>query len=285
MEIQITSPRREPTSGSRLIFTYKRRKFFQKHPWTDAYTQSGSSPQSSTRNPPPRPWLSSVPMGLSGVATCPGPQRSTAARVATTSAGCVVPVVFDAIFQTECLCRQELRMKLCRSSMAKNSSSPSRAPKTGAQLQTTWRSAKKGIKKTEKTLHRRHNRHCWKLHSSHCAYPSLLHNRNVSRRHDELNLRHLCCWRDPNLSLHDRRDVHNRKTAPAAPSRTCTTGTSSTLSSTTTGEPNTTTCTTVSLRDNNGHVNNLVQERHDAAAPTPAPSGNPLWGSPAPPGL
>ena len=47
---------------------------------------SGSSPQSSTRNPPPRPWPSSVPVGLSGVVTWPGPQRSTAARVATTSA-------------------------------------------------------------------------------------------------------------------------------------------------------------------------------------------------------
>ena len=36
--------------------------------------------------PPPRPWPSSVPVGLSGVTTWPGPQRSTAARVATTSA-------------------------------------------------------------------------------------------------------------------------------------------------------------------------------------------------------
>ena len=36
--------------------------------------------------PPPRPWPSSVPVGLSGESTWPGPQRWTAARVATTSA-------------------------------------------------------------------------------------------------------------------------------------------------------------------------------------------------------
>ena len=48
---------------------------------------SGSSAQSSTRNLPPRPWPSSVSVWLSGgVVTWPGPQRSTAARVATTSA-------------------------------------------------------------------------------------------------------------------------------------------------------------------------------------------------------
>ena len=81
-----------------------------------------------------------------------------------------------------------------------------------------WRSTpddleerEKWPKKAEKPTHRRHNRHCWKLHSSHCAYPSLLHNKNVPRQHDELNLRHLYCWRDPNWSLHDRSDVHNRK--------------------------------------------------------------------------
>ena len=71
--------------------------------------------------------------------------------------------------------------------------------------------ARKMAKKADKTLHGRHNRHCRKLHSSHCAFPSLLHNRNVPKRHDELNLRHLHCWRDPSLSLHDHSDVHNRK--------------------------------------------------------------------------
>ena len=46
---------------------------------------SGSSPQSSTRNPPPRPWPSSVPIGLSGVVTWPGPQRSTTSAVVAAS--------------------------------------------------------------------------------------------------------------------------------------------------------------------------------------------------------
>ena len=43
-------------------------------------------------------------------------------------------------------------------SMAKNSS-PSRAPKTGAQLQDNPEERKKWPKKAEKTVHRRHNRH------------------------------------------------------------------------------------------------------------------------------
>ena len=51
----------------------------------------------------------------------------------------------------------------------------------------------------------------------HCAYPSLLCKGNVLKRRDELYLRHFHCAQDPNLSLRDHSDVHNRKTAPAAP--------------------------------------------------------------------
>ena len=42
----------------------------------------------------------------------------------------------------------------------------------------------------------------------HCAYPSLLRNRSVLKRRDELYLRHLHCRKT--TSLHDHRDVHNR---------------------------------------------------------------------------
>ena len=42
--------------------------------------------RSETRSPLPRPSPSSVPVGLSVAATWPGPQRSTAAHVATMSA-------------------------------------------------------------------------------------------------------------------------------------------------------------------------------------------------------
>ena len=51
-------------------------------------------------------------------------------------------------------------------SMAKNSS-PSRAPKTGAQLQTTWRSAKNAEKPTKSPSHR-HSSHTVRI-SMNCA--------------------------------------------------------------------------------------------------------------------
>ena len=74
-----------------------------------------------------------------------------------------------------------------------------------------------------------------KLH----AYPSLLHNWNVLKRRDELNLRHLqVCETTP--SLHDHRDVHNRKSCTCGTSEHLTTGTSATLSKTATLEWNTT---------------------------------------------
>ena len=59
-------------------------------------------------------------------------------------------------------------------SMAKNSS-PSRATKTGAQLRDNPEERGKGGKNREKSIHRRHNQHCFKS----CEYPSLLHNWNV----------------------------------------------------------------------------------------------------------
>ena len=74
----------------------------------------------------------------------------------------IVVVVLDANLQAECLCQRDLSdgMRISTNpeeeivqgpSMAKNSS-PSRVPKTGAQLQTTWRSAKNA----EELPNRRH---------------------------------------------------------------------------------------------------------------------------------
>ena len=50
------------------------------------------------------------------------------------------------------------------------------------------------------------------------ACPSLLRTEMSTNSGDELSLRHLHCSRD-NVSLHDRGNVHNRRTAPAAPRR------------------------------------------------------------------
>ena len=64
-----------------------------------------------------------------------------------------VVVVVDGSHQKECL-RQQSPMNCAREpSMAKNSS-PSRAPKNGAQLQTTWRSAKHASKPPKTPSHR-----------------------------------------------------------------------------------------------------------------------------------
>ena len=65
----------------------------------------------------------------------------------------VVVVVVDASHQKECL-RQQSPMNCARKpSMAKNSS-PSRAPKNDAQLQTTWRSAKHASEPPKTPSHR-----------------------------------------------------------------------------------------------------------------------------------
>ena len=68
--------------------------------------------------------------------------------------------------------------------MAKNSS-PSRAPKTGAQLRDNRRSAKNDTKCVKKPHHRRH------IRLLKTTYQSLLHNGNVHDSAGELNLRHL----------------------------------------------------------------------------------------------
>ena len=52
--------------------------------------------------------------------------------------------------------------------MAKNSS-PSRAPKTDAQIQTTWKSAKHAEKPSKKTHPHRHSRHTVRILSMNCA--------------------------------------------------------------------------------------------------------------------
>ena len=67
-------------------------------------------------------------------------------------------------------------------SMAKNSS-PSRAPKTGAQLRDNRRSAKNDAKCVEKAPSPPPSRHCKEI-----EYHSLLHNWTVHDSGDELNL-------------------------------------------------------------------------------------------------
>ena len=80
--------------------------------------------------------------------------------------------------------------------------------KTGAQLQTTWRSAKNGLKKAR-------NRSSPPYPAE--SVPSLLRTEMSTNSGDELSLGHLHCSRD-NLSLHDHGNVHNRRNA-AAPRR------------------------------------------------------------------
>ena len=72
-------------------------------------------------------------------------------------------------------------------SMTKNSS-PSRAPKTGAQLQTTWRSAKNGKKRPKKPS---------SPPNPGKAYPSQLRTGRSTDSGDKLNLRHLHCRENP----------------------------------------------------------------------------------------
>ena len=52
---------------------------------------------------------------------------------------------------------------------------------------------------------------CGQLHSLHCGYTSLEHNRKVHHSVDELNLGHLQV-----KALHGHRDVHNRRRAPGS---------------------------------------------------------------------
>ena len=73
-------------------------------------------------------------------------------------------------------------------SMAKNSS-PSRAPKTGAQLRDNRRSAKKCAKNP---THRRHNQKCGKRRTRLCCTTGM-----STQTGDELNLRHFNCEQQP----------------------------------------------------------------------------------------
>ena len=50
-------------------------------------------------------------------------------------------------------------------------------------------------------------------------YLSLLHNKVSTASGDDRNLRHLNCWQDPNMSLHDHRTVQNRTGAACQPWR------------------------------------------------------------------
>ena len=147
--------------------------------------------------------------------------------------------------------------------MAKNSSS-SRAPKTGAQLQTTRWSAKNDLKRPKNPLIAAITLH--KAAQFALCVPVSVAQLGVLKRRDELNLRDLHCARDP-TSLHDHRDVHNRKN--------CTCGTPEHLSFTTTGMsppcPRTATVEhhsflhiwTPALSARNGHEDSLVQELGD----------------------
>ena len=59
------------------------------------------------------------------------------------------------------------------------------------------------------------------------AYPSLLRTKMSTNSGDELNLRHFHCSRDQ-TSLHDHRDVHDRRNCTCGTSENLTTGTSTT---------------------------------------------------------
>ena len=106
-------------------------------------------------------------------------------------------------------------------STAKNSSS-SRAPKTGAQL----RDNPEEREKCGKTAINPFIAAITPLLKA--AYQSLLHNKMSTDSGDERNLRHLYCWRDPNLSLHDHRTSITAESTRGT-NTTCTTGTSATL--------------------------------------------------------
>ena len=106
-------------------------------------------------------------------------------------------------------------------STTKNSSS-SRAPKTGAQL----RDNPEEREKCGKTAKNPFIAAITPLLKA--AYRSLLHNKMSTDSGDERNLRHLYCWRDPNLSLHDHRTSITAESTRGT-NTTCTTGTSATL--------------------------------------------------------
>ena len=89
----------------------------------------------------------------------------------------------------------------------KNSSS-SRARKTGAQLQTTWRSAKNAEKQRKTPSPPPYAETC----------PSLLRTKMSNSSGDELNLRHFHCSRDPNDDLHNRDIVSSTDRARETPS-------------------------------------------------------------------
>ena len=101
-------------------------------------------------------------------------------------------------------------------SMAKNSS-PSRAPKTGAQLQTTWKSAKNGLIRPKNpliaaiTLHKA-------AQFALCVPVSVA--QLLLKRRDEQNLRHFHCSREQRRCMITGTSTTAR-TAPAAPPSTC----------------------------------------------------------------
>ena len=70
-----------------------------------------------------------------------------------------VVVVVDAILQAECLCRQVLSMKLCRSPRQRRTLRRRGLRKLALNSGITRRSAKNGLKNLPKPLHRRHDRH------------------------------------------------------------------------------------------------------------------------------
>ena len=137
--------------------------------------------------------------------TWPRPQRSTAARVATTRLShkmCntrekqrvanlsepVVVVVVCCLLSVVCCLLSWKRLKRGNVNINKVGSSPSRAPKTGAQLRENRRSAKNDANCVKKTLHRRHNQKCWKHRTRLCCTTGM-----STKTGDELNLRHLHC--------------------------------------------------------------------------------------------
>ena len=142
-----------------------------------------------------------------------------------------------------------LRTKWQEPSMAKNSS-PSRARELA--LNSRRPGAKNVLKGRKKTFIAAITATARKLRTCLCCTTG-----TSTDSGDELNLRHLHCWRDPNLSLHDHRDIHNRKN--------CTCGTSEHLHGRDIDH-------LVNAPHNDGHFDNLVQEldhTHETATAEP----------------
>ena len=115
---------------------------------------------------------------------------------------------FDAIFQAECLCRQVLRVKLCRSPRWQRT-----LHHRGLRILAlnSLEEREKWRKKSKKTLHRRHT------HAE--SVPVSVRTGMSTDSGDELNLRHPHCRETLRRCMITRTST-TAGTAPAAPSCT-----------------------------------------------------------------